>query len=228
MTLEEFLRRFGSILAGHSFWGLGIVLVAGIVASAVCPCTLPVGLGIAGMAGASESKSRRTGFMIAIAFFLGIVVNLVIVGALAGRLGALLTETFGRYWSLVMAAMSFGAAVVAFRGTRLKVDQLGALRRPGLAGAFLYGFVFSLGTSVAPLLLLLTFAATQRSPENGFVLAFAFGLGRVLPFLLVGLFAGAVMRLARVTLWRRAIEVISACALLFVSTYYARVFMALR
>ncbi len=228
MTLEEFLQRFGSTLAGHSFWGLGIVLMAGIVASAVCPCTLPVGLGIAGMAGASESKSRRTGFMIAIAFFLGVVVNLVIVGALAGRLGALLTETFGRYWSLVMAAMSFGAAVVAFRGTRLKVDQLGALRRPGLAGAFLYGFVFSLGTSVAPLLLLLTFAAAQRSPENGFVLAFALGLGRGLPFLLVGLFAGAVMRLARVTLWRRAIEVISACALLFVSIYYARVFMALR
>ena len=228
MTLEEFLRRFGSTLAGHSFWGLGIVLMAGIVASAVCPCTLPVGLGIAGMAGASESKSRRTGFMIAIAFFLGIVLNLVIVGALAGRLGALLTETFGRYWSLVMAAMSFGAAVVAFRGTRLKVDQLGALRRPGLAGAFLYGFVFSLGTSVAPLLLLLTFAAAQRSPENGFVLAFAFGLGRGLPFLLVGLFAGAVMRLARVALWRRAIEVMSACALLFVSIYYARVFMALR
>src|SRR5258708_13437791 len=104
--------------------------MAGIVAGGVCTCALRVGLGIAGMAGASESKSRRTGFMIAIAFFLGIVVNLVIVGALAGRLGALLTETFGRYWSLVMAAMSFGAAVVALRGIRLKVEQLDALRRP--------------------------------------------------------------------------------------------------
>lgn len=228
MTLEEFLRRFGSVLTGHPFWGLGIVLTAGIVASAVCPCTLPVGLGVAGMAGASESKSRRAGFMIAVAFFLGIVVNLVIVGALAGHLGALLTETFGRYWSFAMAVMSLAAAGVAFRGTRLKIDQLGALQRPGLAGAFLYGFVFSLGTSVAPLLLLLTFAAAQRSSENGFVLAFAFGLGRGLPFLVVGLFAGAVMRLARFTLWRRAIEVVSGCALLFVAFYYARVFIALR
>lgn len=227
MTLEEFLRRFASVLGSHPFWGLGIVLVAGIVASAVCPCTLPVGLGIAGMVGASESKSRRTGFMIAIAFFLGIVVNLVIVGALAGRLGALLTEAFGRYWSLAMALMSLGAAVVAFRGTRLKVDQLGALRRPGFAGAFLYGFVFSLGTSVAPLLVLLTFATAQRSPANGFALALAFGLGRGLPFLLVGLFAGAVMRLARVASWRRAIELVSGCALFFVSVYYARVFAAL-
>ena len=228
MTLEEFLRRFGSALAGHSFWGLGIVLVAGIVASAVCPCTLPVGLGVAGMAGASESRSRRTGLMIAIAFFLGIVTNLMIVGALAGRLGALLTETFGRYWALGMALMSLGGAVVAFRGIRPKVEQLEALRRPGLAGAFLYGFVFSLGTSVAPLLLLLTFAAAQRSPENGFALALAFGLGRGLPFLIVGLFAGAVMRLARLTLWRRAIEMVSGCALLFVAFYYARVFIALR
>ena len=227
MTLEEFLRRFGSVLAGHSSWGLGIVLVAGIVASAVCPCTLPVGLGIAGMAGASESRSRWTGFMIATAFFLGIVVNLVIVGTLAGRLGALLTEAFGRYWALGMALMSLGAAVVAFRGIRLKVDQLEALRGPGLAGAFLYGFVFSLGTSVAPLLLLLTFAAAQRSAENGFALALVFGLGRGLPFLIVGLFAGAVMRLARVASWRRAIELVSGCALLFVSIYYARVFAAL-
>lgn len=227
MTLEEFLRRFGSILAGHSSWGLGIALVAGIVSSAVCPCTLPVGLGIAGAAGASESQSRRTGFMIATSFFVGIVVNLVIVGALAGRLGALLTEAFGRYWALAMAVMSLGAAVVAFRGPRLKVDQLGALRGPGLAGAFLYGFVFSIGTSVAPLLLLLTFTAAQRSPEYGLALAFAFGLGRGLPFLVVGLFAGAVMRFVRVGSWRRAIEVVSACALLFVGIYYARVFAAL-
>jgi cytochrome c-type biogenesis protein len=180
------------------------------------------------MAGASESKSRRAGFMIAIAFFLGIVVNLLIVGALAGRLGALLTETFGRYWSFGMAVMSLAAAGVAFRGARLKIDQLEALRRPGLAGAFLYGFVFSLGTSVAPLLVLLTFVAAQRSSENGFVLALAFGLGRGLPFLVVGLFAGTVMRLARFTLWRRAIEVVSGCALLFVAFYYARVFIALR
>jgi cytochrome c-type biogenesis protein len=165
--------------------------------------------------------------MVAFAFFLGIVMNLAIVGTLAGRLGALLTETFGRYWALGMALMSLGAAVVAFRGIRLKVDQLEALRRPGLAGAFLYGFIFSLGTSVAPLLLVLTFGAAQRSAENGFALAVAFGLGRGLPFLIVGLFAGAVMRLARVGSWRRGIELVSGCALLFVSIYYARVFAAL-
>ena len=227
MTLEEFLRRFGSSLSEHSFWALAIALVAGVVSSAVCPCTLPVGVGIAGMAGVSESQSRRAGLMIATSFFAGIVLNLVIVGAVAGRLGVVLTETFGRYWALAMALVSLGAALVAFRGLRLRVEQLAALRRPGLTGALLYGFVFSLGTSVAPLLLQLTFAAAQRSPEYGLALAFAFGLGRGLPFLLVGLFAGAVMRLARVASWRRIVEVVSGCALLFVSIYYVRVFIAL-
>ncbi len=63
--------------------------------------------------------------------------------------------------------------------------------------------------------------------EGGLALAFAFGLGRGLPFLLVGLFAGAVMQFVRVASWRRTVEVLSGCALLFVSIYYARVFVAL-
>ena len=227
MTLERFLQDFGANLPAGSAWAVGVAVAAGIVASAVCPCTLPVGVGMAGVVGASESRSRRSGFLIAVAFFSGIVVNLTILGAVAGRLGAVLTESFGRYWALAMAVVSLVAAVVAFIGPRLKVEQLAALRRPGPAGAFGYGFVFSLGTSAAPLLLLLAVAAAQAKPLYGMVLAFAFGLGRGLPFLLAGVFAGAVMRFSRMGTWRRAVQVLSGCALLFVSVYYVRAFMAL-
>lgn len=159
MTLDEFLRQVGS---GHGVLvALAISFLAGIVAGAVCPCTLPVGLGVASVPGASEVQSRRRGSKIAAAFFAGIVINLTLLGTLAGRLGALATESFGRYWALAMAVLSLLAAVVAFRGLRLTVDQLESFRRPELAGAFGYGFVFSLGTSVAPLLLLLTVSAAQ-------------------------------------------------------------------
>ena len=101
------------------------------------------------------------------------------------------------YWTLAMALLSLLAAIVAFWGPRLKSDQLATLRKPGLAGAFFYGFIFSLGTSAAPLLLLLTVAASYAGTAYGVVLSLAFGLGRGLPFLLVGVFAGAVTRLAR-------------------------------
>lgn len=88
MTLDRFLRHFATMLPGGSLWAIGIALVAGIVASAVCPCTLPMGLGVAGVSGATEGQSRRAGFRIALAFFAGIVVNLTLLGVLAARLGA--------------------------------------------------------------------------------------------------------------------------------------------
>jgi len=227
MMFEQFLRDFGPGLSQGSVMACGVALLAGVLASAVCPCTLPVGLGMAGVVGATESRSRRSGFLLALAFFAGIVANLTLLGAVAGRLGAILTESFGRYWALAMAAVSFAAALVAFRGPQLNVDQLAALRKPGITGAFGYGFIFSLGTSAAPLLLLLTVAASQGRPGYGSVLALVFGIGRGLPFLLVGLFAGAVMRLTRMGAWRRGLQIVSGFALLFVGVYYARTFIAL-
>lgn len=227
MTLDEFLGKFAATLPHGSMWALAITVLAGIVASAVCPCTIPVGLGVAGIAGSTTTENRRNGFLIAIAFFLGIVVNLAILGTIAGRMGSILTESFGRYWALGMALVSFLAALVAFRGPRVRVKRLASLRRPGLMGTFLYGFIFSLGTSAAPLLLLLTVAAAQARPEYGFMLALAFGIGRGLPFLLVGVFAGTLMRFARLTTWTPAVRVVSGCALLFVTFYYVRAFTAL-
>ena len=83
MTLEDFLQHI-SHFNGPMF--LIVVLpLAGVVASAVCPCTIPVGIGIAGMAGTSESQQRRSGFFVAAAFFAGIVVNLAVLGAVSGR-----------------------------------------------------------------------------------------------------------------------------------------------
>lgn len=228
MTLDEFLRQFGSGLDnGISLVGLGVTFLAGIVASAVCPCTLPVGLGMASAAGASEAESRRSGLKIASAFFAGIVINLTLLGVLAGRLGALATESFGRYWALGMAIISLVAAGFAFWGPRLKVSQLEGWRRPGLSGAFGYGFIFSLGTSVAPLLLLLTVSAAKGRPAQGLLLAFTFGLGRGLPFLLAGVVASAMTGFTRLSAWRRTIQVVSGCALLLVSGYYVNTFVAL-
>lgn len=227
MTLDQFLNQFGAALGGGFLLALGVSLLAGILASAVCPCTLPVGLGMASVAGASETESRRRGLKVASAFFAGIVVSLTLLGALSGRLGELLTESFGRYWALAMAILSLVAALIAFWGPRLRVSQLEALRRPGLAGAFGYGFIFSLGTSVAPLLLLLTVSAANGRAGYGFLLAFTFGLGRGLPFLVAGLIASAVTGFARLSRWRRPIQLVSGCALLFVSGYYVNTFRAL-
>lgn len=225
--MEDFLRQFATSLPNAGAAALLVAVVAGVLASAVCPCTVPVGIGVATAAGGTETQERRSGVFIAVAFFAGIVLNLTILGALAGQLGALLTESFGRYWALGMAAVSFVAALVAFSGPRLRVQRLADLRRPGVSGAFVYGFIFSLGTSAAPLLFLLTVAAAHGRAEFGLALALAFGIGRGLPFLLAGVFAGLVMRFASLARWRRPLQILSGCALLTVSLYYVRAFATL-
>lgn len=227
MTLEDFLHSYGSSLPTGSVWAAGVALLAGAVASAVCPCTLPMGVGMAGLAGASETQSRSVGIFIALSFFAGIIVNLTVLGAIVGHIGAVLTQSFGQYWALIMAVISLLAAGLAFLGPHLPVTTLAALRRPRLSGAFAYGFIFSLGTSAAPLLLLLTISVAQADPLYGLLLALAFGIGRGLPFLLIGIFAGAVVRFTRLGLWSRAVQVSSGLVLLIVSFYYARTFVSL-
>lgn len=203
---------------------IGTAFIAGVLASAVCPCTLPVGLGIATVTGASEAESRRGGLAIASAFFLGIVGSLTTLGLVASQLGALVTEAFGRNWALAMAFLSFLAALVAFWWPRMPFKRLTAWRRPGLIGAFVYGVIFSLGTSVAPLLLLLTVAASTAAPAEGVLMAFVFGLGRGLPFLLTGIAASTLTRLTRLSLWSRPLQIASGIALIFVGGYFVRIY----
>jgi cytochrome c-type biogenesis protein len=222
--LEDFLNQFISTLQEGSIVSLGIALLAGIISSGVCPCTLPVGLGFAGYVGSASVLESKTGFSITLSFFSGIVFCLTLLGATAGYLGAFLTETFGKYWAMIMGILSLTAAGIAFYGPYLRVRQLEALRRPGIGGSFLYGLIFSLGTSIAPLLLLLSFATAKASVFYGLILAFFFGVGRGLPFLIVGLFASSVSKLAQLTLLRKSIQIISGMALLYLSFYFFRLF----
>ncbi|MBA3511111.1 cytochrome c biogenesis protein CcdA [Sphingomonas sp.] len=203
-----------------------ITFLAGVLASAVCPCTVPVGIGLASAASASEAGHRRDGMIVAVAFFVGIVGSLTVLGALAGQLGAMATESFGRSWALVMSLLSLAAAIAALLLPRMGGGRLPQWRRPGAAGAFLYGLVFSVGTSVAPLLLLLTVSAAVANAVGGVVLAFIFGLGRGLPFLLAGVAGSAMSRFLRLHV-SRSLQIVSAAALLFVSGYYGHVYYQL-
>ena len=227
MTLEQFLQPLSAGLAHSPVAALGITFVGGIFASAVCPCTLPMGIGVAGLAGASQVRARYGGFHVTTAFFAGIVLSLTVLGGVAGRLGALATESFGRNWALGMAILSLIAAALAWWWPRLPVDRLTAWRRPGIVGSFVYGVVFSLGTSVAPFLLLLTIAAAVGQPEQAILLAFIFGLGRGLPFLVAGMVGSAATGLTRLGLAGRSVQIVSSVALVIVSIYYANAFVVL-
>lgn len=224
MMLEEFLNEFITIFQEGSIFSLGLALLAGLISSGVCPCTLPVGFGFAGYVGSATVGQSKTGFSITFSFFLGIVVCLTLLGGIAGYIGAFLTETFGKYWAMAMGIISLVAAGIAFYGPYLRVRQLESLRRPGIGGSFIYGLIFSLGTSAAPLLLLLSFAAAKSSIFYGLILALLFGVGRGLPFLIVGFFASSVSKLAKLSWLKKSIQMVSGMALLYLSFYFFKLF----
>lgn len=224
MIMDDFLNEFASTFQEGSIFSLGIALLAGLISSGVCPCTLPVGLGFVGYVGSASVQETKTGFSITFSFFLGIVFCLTLLGASAGYLGAFLTETFGKYWAMAMGTISLLAAIPAFYGPYLRVLQLESLRKPGISGSFIYGVIFSLGTAAAPLLLLLSFAAAKASIIYGLILAFLFGVGRGMPFLVACLFANTVSKLVKFSRLRKGIQIMSGIALVYLSFYFFRLF----
>jgi cytochrome c-type biogenesis protein len=135
-------------------------------------------------------------------------------------------------WSAAFAA---GAAVFALVAglaaifgpvLRRRIPDPNVRKRGGLAGAFMYGFLYSVATvttSAGPLLLLLTVAAAVGKPLYGAVLSLSYAIGRGIPFLLLGLFAGTVGAwLARIGRARRIAEVVSGIALIGLAVYFVQ------
>ncbi len=140
----------------------------------------------------------------------------------------------GRLFSRWNAAFAIGAALFSLAAgfaaifgplVRRYVPDPEINQRGGIAGAFLYGLLYSVATvttSAGPLFLLLTIAAAIGRPVYGAALSLAYAIGRGLPFLLLGLFAGTVSAwLAKLKPARRIIEVVSGLALLSIAVYFA-------
>ncbi len=172
--------------------------------------------------GAPEDKRRRRVVLLSLAFFFGIVLSLLALGIAASFAGRLYSK-WNVGFALGAALFSLLAGLGAIFGPLLRrfVPDPEVSKRGGIAGAFLYGLLYSIATvttSAGPLLLLLTIAAAI-----GAVLSLSYAIGRGVPFLLLGLFAGTVGAwLAPLGFARRIVEVASGIALVGLAVYFAR------
>ena len=163
-----------------------------------------------------------------VAFFVGLVLALVVLGTTAAILGRLLSD-WRRGFALGAAALTAVAGFVVLFGPHFRrlVPDPPVLRGSGVAGAFTYGVLFSVATittSAGPLMLLLTIAAAIGQPAYGALLSLGYAVGRGAPFLALAIFSGRVQRwLDRVERIRRPFEIISGLALLAVAAYFVRI-----
>lgn len=172
-------------------------------------------------------RPRRGARLLALSFFLGVTTGLLVLGTAAAYFGRLLVRWSANF-AIATAVLSILIGLAALLGPVLRryVPNPEVKKRGGVGGAFVYGLLFTvatLTTSAGPLMLLLTIAAAVGKPLYGAVLSLAYGIGRGLPFLLVGLFAGRVAGwLARLERGRRLAEIVSGLALIGVGVYFLR------
>lgn len=169
---------------------------------------------------------------LSLAFVVGLVATLTVLGTAAAAIGRLLTR-WDAAFALGAAVLTCAAGVATLAGPwlRRRVPDPEVRQRRGIAGALAYGIAYSVATittSAGPLVLLLTVAAAVGRPAYGALLSLAYGVGRGAPFLVLGLFAGRVGGwLARIDRGRRAVEVVSGVALLGLAGYFARLSIVL-
>ena len=236
MSPTDFIERLSASVAQYPLVALGVAIAGGIFSTSACPCTIPAGIGIvsyvgthddAAPMGAAPAWRHRRGVLLSIAFFLGLVLALGILGTVAAVIGRLLTR-WDEAFALGAAAVTGVAGIATLFGPviRRRVPNPAVRQRRGVVGAFVYGILYSVATvtsSAGPLLLLLTVATALGQPAYGAGLSVAFGVGRGLPFLALGLFAGQVGKwLERFDRVRRPVELFSGLALLALAIYFVR------
>jgi len=159
------------------------------------------------------------------AFFVGLVIALTALGTAASLVGRVLTNWDGSF-AIGAAVLTFlaGLATIGAPWLRRRVPDPVVRQRTGIAGAFAYGVAYSvvtITTSAGPLILLLTVATAMGRPAYGAALSLSYAIGRGMPFVFIGLFAGALGAwLERVNRARRAAELASGVALLALSAYF--------
>lgn len=166
-----------------------ILFLEGIV-TFVSPCLLPLlPVYISFFAGGDDVASKKT-LRNAIAFVLGFTCMFVIMGALAGIVGAFLSK----YRTVVnvvtgMLVVLFGLNFLGvfnipfFHRAHGTVDQ----KNTGLIPAFVFGIIFSLGWTPCVGAFLgsaLMMASREGSMLNGIVMLLMYSLGLGIPFIL--------------------------------------------
>lgn len=197
--------------------GILALVFAGGVVSALSPCTVPAALFLVGYVGGQKDRGKGRGVLLSAYFVLGLSLTLALAGAVAGWFGGLFTQSPVLYYVTAVILLLLGLHLTGLFRLPAIGSKAPRLSGQGGLGAFLAGVPFAFASSpcTAPVTMaILAWVALQGEPGMGFLLMFAFGLGRSLPILLAGSFAGVLNRWDRVAAWSGPIQRFSGLVLI--------------
>jgi thiol:disulfide interchange protein DsbD len=207
-----------------SFFGFGLLL-------SFTPCMLPMVPILSGIiAGRGQSMTKMHGFMLSVAFVIGMAITYALAGVAAGLSGAMLSAALQSPWVLGGFAAVFvvlALSMFGFYELQLPVALQSRLaeasnRLPGghFAGVFVMGALSALivGPCVAaPLAGALLYISQSGDVTLGGAALFAMALGMGVPLVVVGASAGVL--LPKAGPWMETVKRFFGVLLLAVAIY---------
>ncbi|MBW8329629.1 MAG: protein-disulfide reductase DsbD [Thiobacillus sp.] len=228
---ESDTSRIERVLKGGSFWpvvatffGLGLLL-------ALTPCVFPMIPILSGIiAGQKKDLTKMSGFLLSLAYVLGMAITYALAGVAAALSGTLLSNALQNPVALgvgaaifVLLALSmfgfFEIQLPSFIQSKFS-DASNKMKGGNFVGVFIMGALSAviLGPCVAPpLAAALAFIAQTGNTTLGGVALFVLALGMGVPLLLVGLSAGAL--LPKAGGWMNAVKYFFGVMMLAIAIY---------
>ncbi|MGH1468458.1 MAG: protein-disulfide reductase DsbD family protein [Bdellovibrionales bacterium] len=191
--------------------------------TAFTPCVLPMIPITMGILGFSETSNRAKGFVIGLAYALGLSVTYALVGVAAAMTGGFIGQALTNpyiVWGVFIFYVFTAAAMAGFftiKAPSSVEKHFTKIQNKGLIGAFLAGAVAGIiaspcvGPAVAAVL---AYVAQTGEPSFGFITLFTFGMGLGTLFILIGTFYGEINSRLQPGKWLNYIKYILAFLIL--------------
>ncbi|MCA1926131.1 MAG: protein-disulfide reductase DsbD [Thiobacillus sp.] len=230
---ESDTSRIERVLKDGSFWAVVATFFGFGLLLALTPCVFPMIPILSGIiAGQSHDTplTKSRGFMLSLAYVLGMAITYALAGVAAALSGTLLSNALQNPWALGIGAGVFVLLALSMFGffeiqlpsaIQSKFnDASNRMKGGNFAGVFVMGALSAVivGPCVAPpLAAALAFIAQTGNTALGGVALFVLALGMGVPLLLVGLSAGAL--LPRAGGWMNAVKYFFGVLMLAIAIY---------
>ncbi|HMA10453.1 MAG TPA: protein-disulfide reductase DsbD [Steroidobacteraceae bacterium] len=230
-TSESDTSRIERVLKGGSFWAVVVTFFGFGLLLALTPCVFPMIPILSGIiAGQKKELTKTSGFLLSLAYVLGMAITYALAGVAAALSGTLLSNALQNPWALGIGAGIFVLLALSMFGffeiqlpSALQskfTDASNRMKGGHFVSVFIMGALSAviIGPCVAPpLAAALVFIAQTGNTLLGGVALFVLALGMGVPLLLVGVSAGAL--LPRAGGWMNAVKYFFGVLMLAIAIY---------
>lgn len=203
---------------------LAIVFSTGFL-SGLSPCTLPTVVFITAYVSGEKINSKKRGFILSLAFIIGIAFMLSILGVFAGFMGKIIANEQLLYYIIaaILLIMGLWLLKVLKFNPNYSFSKINPKRGSGILGAFLFGIPFGIAASPCTLpitLSVLAYSTIKGSVIFGMLLMFTFAIGRSIPLLVVGTFTGILKNIRSFSKYQIIIEKVAGIIMILLAAYF--------